>query len=194
MGWVPSSVAGSHECFEQGSALPCFGHDLVAAAGAELRMLVVQVYPLATQTTFAALCRTLFVGRKLREGAGGRAPVLTGSCPVPLPQVKPHLEDRHTIVSIAAGITLQSLKASSAATRLRGAAHCFVQYHPTSCTAISLFCPAPAVPTPCPYLLTTLPGPRLPPPWLQAAAGDNVRLVRVMPNTPCLVGETAAAM
>lgn len=26
-------------------------------------------------------------------------------------QVQPHLEDRHTIVSIAAGITLQSLKA-----------------------------------------------------------------------------------
>ncbi|KAL4440680.1 hypothetical protein ABPG77_000389 [Micractinium sp. CCAP 211/92] len=56
---------------------------------------------------------------------------------VVLQEVKPHLEDRHTIVSIAAGITLQSLK---------------------------------------------------------AAAGDNVRLVRVMPNTPCLVGETAAAM
>lgn len=30
-------------------------------------------------------------------------------CPT-LPQVRPHLEDRHTIVSIAAGITLQSLK------------------------------------------------------------------------------------
>ncbi|KAL4857901.1 Pyrroline-5-carboxylate reductase [Chlorella vulgaris] len=56
---------------------------------------------------------------------------------VVLREVRPHLEDRHTIVSIAAGITLQSLK---------------------------------------------------------DAAGDGIRLVRVMPNTPCLVGETAAAM
>lgn len=56
---------------------------------------------------------------------------------VVLREVRPYLEDRHTIVSIAAGITLQSLK---------------------------------------------------------DAAGDGVRLVRVMPNTPCLVGETAAAM
>ncbi|KAI7843958.1 hypothetical protein COHA_002496 [Chlorella ohadii] len=49
---------------------------------------------------------------------------------VVLREVRPHLEDRHTVVSIAAG----------------------------------------------------------------DAAGDGVRLVRVMPNTPCLVGETAAAM
>lgn len=131
MGWVPSSVAAPPRMFRAGFRLRMLGHNLVPAARAELRMLVVQVYPLATQTTFAALCRTLFVGCKLWEGAGGRAPVLTGSCPVPLPQVKPHLEDRHTIVSIAAGITLQSLKASSAATRLGGAAHCLVHYHPT---------------------------------------------------------------
>ena len=54
-----------------------------------------------------------------------------------LREVAPLLEDRHVIVSIAAGITLQTLK---------------------------------------------------------NAAGENARLVRVMPNTPCLVGETAAAM
>ena len=29
---------------------------------------------------------------------------------------------------------------------------------------------------------------------LQEAAGDQVKLIRVMPNTPCLVGETASAM
>jgi pyrroline-5-carboxylate reductase len=29
---------------------------------------------------------------------------------------------------------------------------------------------------------------------VQEHAGDEVRLVRVMPNTPCLVGETASAM
>ncbi|CAL8466836.1 g6372 [Coccomyxa elongata] len=54
-----------------------------------------------------------------------------------LKEVRGHLTDRHTIVSIAAGKTLASLK---------------------------------------------------------GAAGDDARIVRVMPNTPCLVGETASAM
>ncbi|KDD74559.1 hypothetical protein H632_c1225p0 [Helicosporidium sp. ATCC 50920] len=54
-----------------------------------------------------------------------------------LREVAPSLTDRHLVVSIAAGITLQSL---------------------------------------------------------QEATGDRVRVIRVMPNTPCLVGETAAAM
>ncbi|GAB4820821.1 hypothetical protein N2152v2_007867 [Parachlorella kessleri] len=54
-----------------------------------------------------------------------------------LRECRQQLEDRHTIVSIAAGITLQTMKDS---------------------------------------------------------VGDDKRLVRVMPNTPCLVGETAAAM
>ncbi|KAK9843981.1 hypothetical protein WJX81_000947 [Elliptochloris bilobata] len=54
-----------------------------------------------------------------------------------LKEVREHLTDRHTVVSIAAGKTLSSL--------------------------------------------------------LEAAGGDK-RIVRVMPNTPCLVGETASAM
>lgn len=29
---------------------------------------------------------------------------------------------------------------------------------------------------------------------MQEAIGDKVKLIRVMPNTPCLVGETASAM
>lgn len=54
-----------------------------------------------------------------------------------LAEVKPVLEDRHVIISIAAGITIERLL---------------------------------------------------------EAAGADARMVRVMPNTPCLVGETAAAM
>lgn len=54
-----------------------------------------------------------------------------------LQEARPHLTDRHVIVSIAAGVTLERLV---------------------------------------------------------EAAGDAARVVRVMPNTPCLVGETAAAM
>jgi pyrroline-5-carboxylate reductase len=54
-----------------------------------------------------------------------------------LQEVKQHLTDRHIIVSIAAGIPLQTLK---------------------------------------------------------DGAGGDKRLIRVMPNTPCLVGETASAM
>ncbi|CAL5227207.1 g10125 [Coccomyxa viridis] len=54
-----------------------------------------------------------------------------------LKEVRQHLTEKHTIVSIAAGKTLASLK---------------------------------------------------------EAAGEDTKLVRVMPNTPCLVGETASAM
>ncbi len=54
-----------------------------------------------------------------------------------LAEVRPVLEGRHVIISIAAGITIERLL---------------------------------------------------------EAAGTDARMVRVMPNTPCLVGETAAAM
>lgn len=54
-----------------------------------------------------------------------------------LAEARPHLTDRHVLVSIAAGITVAQLA---------------------------------------------------------EAAGPEARVVRVMPNTPCLVGETAAAM
>jgi hypothetical protein len=117
---------------------------------------------------------------------------------VVLREVRPHLQDRHTIVSIAAGITLQSLKV-----RMGWEWHhmggleadvsraCFHNlFHKNGrhagCRNDKRSC------RPCAAERRRLLPPALPP--VQEAAGDNVRLVRVMPNTPCLVGETAAAM
>ena len=85
---------------------------------------------------------------------------------VVLREVKPHLKDTTVVVSIAAGVTLSTLKVCPP--RLR--------------CAVALAGGAP---------LSASPNRTTP---LQEAAGDSARLVRVMPNTPCLVGETAAAM
>ena len=91
---------------------------------------------------------------------------------VVLAEVAPHLQDRHTIVSIAAGVTLHSLKVGG----LRHGRGRSRREHGQPARTGSPPSRHPACGVP------------------QEAAGEGVRLVRVMPNTPCLVGETAAAM
>lgn len=106
-------------------------------------------------------------------------------------QVRPHLEDRHTIVSIAAGITLASLKASAAADAPRlASARLLPRLLLLRMRAWRLQCALRSGLA----ALAAFPLTRAHIRALQAAAGDNARVVRVMPNTPCLVGETAAAM
>lgn len=155
-------------------------------------------------------------------------------------QVRPHLEDRHTVVSIAAGITLQSLKVGgrglgSARRGLSGLGCCrgaveaagiALQPHKARSWVGLKGCRAAGLQrcrelqaawaaevqgtvamawgaSPMQQLLHGGAGrqpscrsaPRFPAAASpQDAAGEGARLVRVMPNTPCLVGETAAAM
>lgn len=91
---------------------------------------------------------------------------------VVLSEVKGSLKDSHTIVSIAAGVTLQQLKVSCRSHR-----NCLGE------ESRSLPWPGERPCTSCSASVCTM----------QDAGGDR-RLVRVMPNTPCLVGETASAM
>lgn len=95
---------------------------------------------------------------------------------VVLKEVASALKPHHVIVSIAAGVTLQTLKVSQrdGALLLPEAVNPFF-----GLLLLTLFLT---------LLISVL---QL---LLQDAAGSDARVIRVMPNTPCLVGETAAAM
>ena len=106
-----------------------------------------------------------------------------------LKELKGSLTEKHTIVSIAAGITLATLKVLLACTEL---GLCSSQPASTVVTAHSSACVAKLRCTVHAWVMFV--AMRSTSGTVQEAAGDQVKLIRVMPNTPCLVGETASAM